>query len=263
MKSDGTKVIHTKEEHNMQYKLTLKSNEDIILPFQYNHILQAAILSMINDEEYAEFIHQKGYYHEKRNYKLYTFSRLIGKAQVDRTNKIFNYGKTCSMYIASMDNKFLTFILSKFLTENMFFRLKQNQIAIDSIELLDTKDLKPSELITTVSPITTYSTLYSPEGKKKTYYYSPYEKEFSENIAANLKKKHFAYHNEYPADDSFEIIPKGGIKESVFNYKGNIVKGWTGDFLLKGSEEMLKAAFAAGLGSRNSIGMGMVIRKGR
>lgn len=247
----------------MQYKLTLTSKEDILLPFQYNHILQAAILSMINDEGYAEFIHEKGYYHEKRNYKLYTFSRLIGRAKVDRTNKTFNYGKTCSMYIASMDNKFLTFILSKFLTENIYIRLRQNQVSINSIELLDTKDLQTTEFITTVSPITTYSTLYSPEGKRKTYYYSPYEKEFSEHIAANLKKKYFAFYSEYPADDSFEIRVEGGIKESVFNYKGNIVKGWTGDFLLNGSEEMIKTAFAAGLGSRNSIGMGMVIRKGR
>lgn len=43
-----------------------------------------------------------------------------------------------------------------------------------------------------LSPVTIYSTLFSANGKKKTYYYSPFEKEFSQLIRANILKKYEA-----------------------------------------------------------------------
>lgn len=42
-----------------------------------------------------------------------------------------------------------------------------------------------------LSPLTVYSTLMTPDGKKKTYYFSPYEKEFPALVNSNIKKKHF------------------------------------------------------------------------
>jgi CRISPR/Cas system endoribonuclease Cas6 (RAMP superfamily) len=43
------------------------------------------------------------------------------------------------------------------------------------------------------SPITAYSTLLTPDDKKKTYYYHPREHEFTDMVQNNLKKK--AYFN--------------------------------------------------------------------
>jgi CRISPR-associated endoribonuclease Cas6 len=48
----------------------------------------------------------------------------------------------------------------------------------------------------TLSPITVYSTLYTAEGKKKTYYFSPYEQEFSQLVSINLARKYRAYKGE-------------------------------------------------------------------
>lgn len=247
----------------MQYKINFVSDSDIILPFQYSHILQASLLSMISDENYSNFVHSVGYSYEKRNFKLYTFSRIMGRAQVDRKNKLFNYKKSCALYIASMDDNFTYYIFSKFLDENRELRWLNNIVRIQSVEVLDTNDILNKVLVKTVSPITTYSTLFGIDGSKKTYYYGPYEKEFQKNIASNLKKKYVSFYRKEPADDSFCMASKSDIKECVLTYKGTLTKGYTGTFELAGSEEMLTTALSAGLGSRNSIGFGMVILEGR
>ena len=46
-------------------------------------MIQAMIYSQL-DEEVATFLHEEGFQKEKRVYKLFTFSRLIGKFYLDR-----------------------------------------------------------------------------------------------------------------------------------------------------------------------------------
>lgn len=74
----------------MRIELNLEFDE-LNLPIHYNHILQAVILKWINDENYARFIHDKGYEFNNRRYKLYTFSRLEGKFNIDKKNKRIIY----------------------------------------------------------------------------------------------------------------------------------------------------------------------------
>lgn len=247
----------------MQLKINFISEKDIILPYQYNHILQASLLSLINDEKYADFIHNIGYAYEKRNFKLYTFSRIIGRAQADKLNKKFNFKKSCALFFASMDDQFVYYAFSKLLDENGEIKWLDNIVRIQSIEVLNTKEIGENIVVKTVSPITTYSTLFMHDGQKKTYYYSPFEKEFEQNIAANLRKKYIAFYKKEPEDDRFQIKPIREVKDCGLVYKGTLTKGYTGIFALSGSKEMLSIALAAGLGSRNSIGFGMVILTGR
>lgn len=64
----------------MRILVTIKPvQEKITLPFHYQHIIQSMILSWIHDESYSKFIHDEGYFYEKRNYKLYSFSKLFRK----------------------------------------------------------------------------------------------------------------------------------------------------------------------------------------
>ena len=117
-------------------------------------------------------------------------------------------------------------------------------------------------MIKTLSPITVYSTLVSQDGKKKTYYYSPFESEFSELIKNNLIKKYEAFNCKKLDYYDFKITPiKETLKESVIFYKGFIVKGWNGVFEIKGNKELIEVALNSGMGSKNSQGMGCIILK--
>jgi CRISPR-associated endoribonuclease Cas6 len=112
-----------------------------------------------------------------------------------------------------------------------------------------------------LSPVTVCSTLLTREGSKKTYYYSPQEKEFSKLIRLNLIKKAQAFYGEDWSSLPFSFAPAGNIhvtQQKVIIYKGFVIKGWMGRFLLSGDPRMLRLAYDSGCGSRNSCGCGML-----
>jgi len=95
------------------------------------------------------------------------------------------------------------------------------------------------------------------EGKKKTYYYSPYEEEFTDLIDRNLRKKFEAFRGKRPRARKMKIETMGRPKEKVVKYRDNIIKCWMGYFILKGNRRLLKLAYDGGIGSKNSQGFGM------
>src|SRR5215204_3437927 len=52
------------------------------LPVQYNHLLQGLIYSNL-DHALSEWLHEKGHAYGERHFKLFTFSRLFGKREVE------------------------------------------------------------------------------------------------------------------------------------------------------------------------------------
>ena len=47
------------------------------------------------------------------------------------------------------------------------------------------------------------------------------------------------------------------VKEVVVVYKGFVVRGCTGTFILRGPKSLMKTVYEAGLGPKNSQGFGM------
>lgn len=86
------------------------------------------------------------------------------------------------------------------------------------------------------------------------------ENEFEQLIRDNLIKKYIAFYNIEPSDTSFKLVPikNKNLKENIILYKGIVIKGWSGEFDIEGSEELIKIAYDAGLGSKNSQGFGCI-----
>ncbi|MBP3339315.1 MAG: CRISPR-associated endoribonuclease Cas6 [Lachnospiraceae bacterium] len=244
----------------MKYCLIFKCNDKIRLPIQYNHILQAAILGWIQDETYTSFLHDEGFQREKRTFKLYSFSQIIGKNHIDRkSGKIVFDDKICifiSSYIDEMEN-----YIKKSIEANRKLRFGNNELPLDEAYRVDEK--YESCVVETLSPISIHSTFELPSGKKRTYYYTPSEEDFSNMIKDNLVRKYQAVHGDLPKDDTFEIIPVKGnsMEKQIIKYRGTVIIGWNGVFELKGSTDMIKMALLAGVGARNSIGLGCLLQK--
>ena len=68
-------------------------NNKLILPLNYNYILQGFIYNNIADKKIQEFIHNKGFTYEKRHYKLFTFSRLMGKYKIENIIIVNFFGR--------------------------------------------------------------------------------------------------------------------------------------------------------------------------
>lgn len=241
----------------MRANLKLKFEGKITMPIQYNNIIQSVILKWIGNESYQKFIHDVGYQHNNRRYKMYTFSRLQGKFKMNRSAKTITYFDEANLIISSADDVFLNYVVNNILIENEFKILNQS-VYVDEITCSNRK-IKSREKIYTKSPIVVYST-FENEGNKKTYYYSPYEDDFAYMLKKNLINKYNAAYDKDPDCSDFFIKPTRWekLKENVVVYKGTIIKGWSGEFIIEGSDELLNIAYNAGLGSKNAQGFGCI-----
>lgn len=241
----------------MRIRVLMKLEEPLVLPIHYNHIIQAVILGWLNEKNYRRYVHDEGYEYNNRRYKLYTFSRLEGKFSLEgNSRKIVFYDKV-KLMISAMDDNFLQYVVNTVIMNNEI-QILNNRVNVDEVVCFS-NEVKDSGIFRTRSPIVVYST-FERNGSKKTYYYNPMEDEFSELIRKNLINKYTAYYGYEPNNSDFEIKPAKNhkLKENIVMYKGIVIKGWSGYFEIKGSPELMKIAYNAGLGSKNSQGFGFI-----
>ena len=222
----------------------------------YNHI----------SPELGTQLHDVGHPYEKRSFKLFTFSRIDGIFRLDRDNQEIVFSPPIKIIISSPLERFI-YELGYFMITSDDLQLGNNLMTIAGMNIPSEKEIKPSELIKMLSPITVYSTLKTLDGKSKTYYYSPYEHEFSQLIENNLKKKYALIYGNIPDDNQTVLIKPvkvGKGSEKILNYKGTVIKGWMGIYSIQGAPDLIRVGYDTGLGSKNSQGFGCFefIRKG-
>lgn len=74
----------------MHITLHSKPSQSIEIPLHYNHILQGVIYNSI-DLELVLFLHDKGYVSNGHSFKMFAFSQLKGKYEI---NHVFSYKNT-------------------------------------------------------------------------------------------------------------------------------------------------------------------------
>ena len=238
----------------MQLNINLTSGQDLILPIHYNHILQQFIYHSI-DKTLANFLHDKGFIINNRSLKLFVFSRIIGSYQIDKTNNTINFGKNFKVCIASPLIDFCQSFCECIMSSNNL-QLGNTLIQEVQVDIIDTNVDKSTITIRTQSPITVYSTLMRPEGKKFTCYFQPGEADFERLVASNLKNKYEAFIGTPPSEDHFGIKAISRPKMNIIKYKSTVIKGYSGLFRLQGPLDLLKLALDCGLGSKNAQGFG-------
>lgn len=240
----------------MRIKATFTSEKDILLPVSHNHLLQALIYTHI-DDKLAHFLHDQGFVAGGRRFKLFTFSRIQGKVKFLRDTKSFQVTFPLSFVISSPIENFIQ-SLAESLVKSNALKLHNRQVFLESINVYVMPKIDSQVEIKMLSPMTTYSTLPKPDGKKVTHYWTPFDKEFSELMSDNLRKKYKVLHGREPDGQSVSIEPVrvGKGCEKIVNYKGTVIKGWMGRYKLSGSPELIAVAYETGLGSKNSQGFG-------
>ena len=225
------------------------------LPTEYNHILQAFVLNLIDDEEYRKFLHDKGYTFGKRLYKLFSFSRLLGRFQIDSQTKTIKFFDHVVLIISTADERLIEFVVDRVgRFENL--RLGRNFVVPAKIEIFELPETDHI-VVSTKSPITVYSTV-DKDGKKYTLYHSPHDEIFSKLLEDNLKRKfHAAFGKEFQGQLRIKNIAPNP-KRVVVGYKERKLDAWITVLELEGDYEILKLAYDAGLGSKNSAGFGCI-----
>lgn len=233
-----------------------KDKQILSLPINYNHMVQAMIYNSL-DNDIAEFLHEKGFEHGKRSFKMFTFSRIIGNYSIDKSRGKIIFKGPISLIVSSPYDAFCNSLANGLLL-NSQVRLGNNEMKVTDItlekDIVDDEEIK----INTLSPIVVYSTLFRPDGRKYTCYFEPGENDFDEIMANNLRKKYKAFYEMEPPEGQIILKPMRQPRLSVVNYKNTVIKGYSGRFILSGPAPLLQIAVESGLGSKNSQGFGCV-----
>lgn len=245
----------------MRLHLTLQSKGPVVLDTNYQQHVQGLIYHVLNSKEMQEFLHNKGFDSDNRHFKLFTFSRINGRCQYHKDTRKLIFQPPINIIISSPWSQFIQHFANGIL-ERQVLQIANNTLEVTEIKMDKTPAFKDQQVykINMLSSVTMYSTLEARNGSKKTYYYSPGEKEFGELISNNLVNKAKAFYREDWSQRAFNIEPVGSIdgrNQKIIIYKSFVIKGWMGNFLISGDPLMIKLAYEAGIGGKNSQGFGM------
>ncbi len=242
----------------MRLKIELLRDKEIILPRGYNQFLQAVVYTHLNEKE-AKWLHEHGFAYEKRKFRHFVISEIRERGKYSREKRIITYPPRISFFVSSPVDWILEQVAKNILSSE-FVMLGRNRLSISSVSVEKTPEINSNSIkVRTLSPIETHSTFNREDGGKQTHYYTPFEGRFSELVNSNLQKKWQTFFNEdCPYDLKLKPLFKGNRNEKIRFFKNTVIKGCDGYFRLEGDPEILKFAVKIGLGSRNSMGFGMV-----
>lgn len=233
---------------------------DIVLPFHYQAPLQGAIYHLNQNAAFGTFLHNVGYSADGRKYRLFCFSRILEQPKhILRQKHTFVFPSKISWIVATVDNPFADSLLQTLFTDAPF-TIAGQELQFCRIHILP--ECKDNPLhVRAMSPICVYSTIEMTDGKKRTIFYHPKEKEFTAILQRNLKRKCMARFEGEEIDDSFHMKILSQPNEVVTEYKHFVLKGYLMEMELSGSDQMLQMALCAGLGGKNAQGFGLIMPK--
>lgn len=242
----------------MQLTIFFNAPGTVTVPVQYSHRLQGLIYRQMENPVLRSYLHDQGFALEKRRFKLFTFSRLMGRAsRYDKATGQLILTPPLSLVVCSPIPFILQELGTGFLRQGRV-RLGDVSLTVKEMATAAPRATQNNLRVRMLSPLVTYSTLDGTGGRAYTYYYSPFEPRFGELIGANLAKKHLLVHGRPPLADGFTIRPVRveDRDQKVTYYKDTVVKGWMGDYELSGDPALLQVALDAGMGAKNSQGYG-------
>jgi CRISPR-associated endoribonuclease Cas6 len=250
----------------LRLTITLEPPAPLDLPVHYTHLLQGLIYRQI-DAALAAWLHEEAYRTPNRRFKLFTFSRLepAGTTRYRVHQGRIHFDGPVRFTLASINTDLLC-SLAEQLLKAPDVPLGPHTCTVRGVEVLKPPSFDPTRPIRVraLSPITTHSTLLHPSGSKKTYYYSPFENDWHQQLRQNLVHKAQALGwNDDPqaalAHAAFRPVHVKPNDQKIITYKNTVIKGWLGTYDIAGvSQAYFELLYDAGLGDRNAQGFGMV-----
>ena len=240
----------------MHIYFTLRSTDTIEISLHYNHIVQAAIYNSI-EPELAAFLHEKGYESGGRKFKLFAYSRLMGRFQINKEKGTIKFADEVKLIVSSPVDKFCQSLANGMLTKGKI-QLGSSEVEVEKMVVQQYKVKEERVVLRTLSPVVAYSTFLRPDGRKYTCYFQPGEPDYEALVGNNLRKKYQAFYEKEAPEGEVKVKKLGQVRQHVMNYKETVVKGYSGRMMLMGPVELLQMAVDAGVGSKNGQGFGCV-----
>lgn len=248
----------------MRISINMTSDNSIVLPINQNYYLASTVYKTLAAQpDYADFLHDHGYFHESsgHSFKLFVFSPLCCRnRKIAGDNISLGPGKIM-WSISSPMPEFLTAIAEGLLSEGMI-DICSNKLVIDNIMAEPEPLFVPEMRFSCQSPL-----VVSRPGSQGGHaeYLLHDDREFSDRVRTNLIRKYELIYGSPPQDNVFEmffdkdyIARKDGKVTKLIDIKGTKIRGVFAPFSARGSVDLLKVGYEAGVGSYGSMGFGCV-----
>ena len=253
----------------MRFNLTLNIDTRLhrsLLPLNYQYECSALIYKILfnANQEYATWLHQNGFKADKKQFKLFTFSRFY-----------FPQFKIKGEFVEILSDTFkwqLSFLPERSTQEFVQGLFKERELEIgnrrakikchvSSIEILPQPLISKNMEFKTLSPMV----ISKKETDGRFQYIAPDHPMAAELVKINLLAKYEAIHNKpFPKTDFlFELTALNKPKPTLITIKAftpqeSKIKGYMCRFQLRAPVELMEIAYEAGIGGKNSVGFGMV-----
>lgn len=268
----------------MRFKLSLsKITAASRLPLNYQYELSAWIYKVLAEASpaFSAFLHQQGYRHGSKQFKLFTYSSLeVEKYSIDKAQqRLIILSDTITLQISfCLEEAASTFITGLFMNQQVSIgdKLSRVEFVVSSVEALPQPSFTERMHFQTISPLC-LSAVEERNGRLMPQYLSPEDKRFEKLLFDNLVHKFLsapqlvlaiAQEKESLQRDSpmhFELLsmPKARlITIKTSTPQETKVKGYLFDFAVQAPATLMEFGFQAGFGEKNSMGFGCVEVRG-
>ena len=243
----------------MKYSLTFKCRNCVEVPKHYNNILQAALFTWMGENDNGEY-YDKSFGEIDVIKRMYTFSGIMGHSEYDAIRDKLIFFAEIQIVLSLAADETHDRVLHN-IREGRPLRMGREYLDLINCAVIN-EEYSDFCVVETLSPISIHSTYEKEDGRKRTFYYPPYHEDFSSMIRDDLIFKYETLYGKLPEDDYFEIEPAGPDKifQVTVWYNNFFIRGWHGQYILKGSPELIRMGLLAGIGARNNMGMGCVVQ---
>lgn len=253
----------------MRFKLSLSltNSQNTKLPLSYQYELSSFIYKTIarGDKMYADWLHGNGFATNGKQFRLFSFSNFfVPQYAIDRKNeRLVIQSDEISFDIAFLPERSTEeFVKGIFANQHFAIgdKISKVELLVKSIELLPEPDFSKPLIGKTLSPIC----ITMKNAADKLDYIPPEHPDYSKFIKNNLLTKYEAFFGTPPPSDVFLVWEtnnkshskliriKSGTKEETS------VRGYNCRFKFFSTPELMKIAYNAGIGEKNSMGFGMI-----
>ena len=232
--------------------LTIKPKDKIRLPFAHMEMLQGLFYKLLSfNNEVSSIVHDRSD-GSRALMKLFCFSDIKGRYSVKDGQ--LEYSDTVTWEIRSVYMKIISTIVENIYTRRSF---SLNNCLFEIVDIaLEGPDLQRESIdFQTSTPIVAYVT----DENRRQVYFSPNDSEFYRIVEGNLRKKYkLFFGEEYTGEFELICLYCPDKFHVVTRCKSTIINAWKGKFTLAAEPPMLYLAYYAGIGSKNSMGFGVI-----
>ncbi|MEG1410509.1 MAG: CRISPR-associated endoribonuclease Cas6 [Terrisporobacter sp.] len=238
--------------------IILESTEDMILDYNYHYELMKEIYRAIEleNKNKAEKLHNRGFIIENKRYKLFTNQLFIKDAEYLKEGIVISKNSKLKLTISGAKDIVNDVILG--IVQNKQLKLFNNIFKVLNLE--NEKRIKFDSI--TLYRVRNPIVASIQNEKRQIVFMSPYQDKFFEVLANNLRRKYrLIYNKDYQGELYFDIEDIFSIKKRLISNiktKGVVIGYSNFELYVQADVDMQKVAYYCGVGSNNSLGMGMM-----